>query len=159
MLPSLKFYTGYPERASASAQWSTNTSGLTLSNSWSEVLASDSSREFTTIFAGSWCHSGDTRLWRTAQGHRRSIQWGAHRSCHSYLSQRLSLSVIIPGYHATTPQTFAAAIHSVLTLSRVEDLALRQRARTWAVQKFSVEEFERGWNASGWHKWIDEAPF
>jgi alpha-1,2-mannosyltransferase len=33
-------------------------------------------------------------------------------------------------------------------------LALRERARTWAVQRFSEEEFEKGWNESGWKKWL-----
>jgi len=61
-----------------------------------------------------------------------------------------------PGYHATTPDTFAAAMHSVLTLSTSEELALRQRARTWAVQKFSEEEFEKGWNATGWRTWLPQ---
>jgi len=60
------------------------------------------------------------------------------------------------GYHATTPDTFAAAMHSVLTLSTPEELALRQRARTWAVQKFSEEEFEKGWNATGWRTWLPQ---
>ncbi|KAI0931011.1 hypothetical protein AcV7_005038 [Taiwanofungus camphoratus] len=54
------------------------------------------------------------------------------------------------GYHATSPETFAEAFHTVLTLSPEDDLALRRRARAWAVQRFSEEEFEKGWNASGW---------
>ncbi|KZT64178.1 glycosyltransferase family 4 protein [Daedalea quercina L-15889] len=58
------------------------------------------------------------------------------------------------GYHATSPETFAEAFHTVLTLPPGEDLALRQRARTWAVQRFSEEEFENGWNESGWRKWL-----
>ncbi|KAF8993493.1 hypothetical protein BDQ17DRAFT_1546014 [Cyathus striatus] len=47
------------------------------------------------------------------------------------------------GYHAKTPEEFADALHTVLTLSKEDELALRQRARTWAVQRFSEEEFER----------------
>ncbi|CAL1713659.1 unnamed protein product [Somion occarium] len=54
------------------------------------------------------------------------------------------------GYHATSPETFADAFHEVLTLPPDEELSLRVRARTWAVQRFSEEEFERGWMASGW---------
>ncbi|KAJ6615416.1 mannosyltransferase [Mycena sp. CBHHK59/15] len=56
----------------------------------------------------------------------------------------------ITGYHATTPATFASAIHTALTLSPEADLAIRQRARTWAVQRFSEAEFEATWEASGW---------
>ncbi|KAK7689918.1 hypothetical protein QCA50_006557 [Cerrena zonata] len=54
------------------------------------------------------------------------------------------------GYHATNAEAFADAFHEILTLPPDEDLALRTRARTWAVQRFSEEEFERGWMASGW---------
>jgi alpha-1,2-mannosyltransferase len=54
------------------------------------------------------------------------------------------------GYHAETPETFADALHAVLTLDRLEELTLRKRARTWAVQRFSEEEFVKGWNASRW---------
>ncbi|KAJ7079583.1 mannosyltransferase [Mycena belliarum] len=56
----------------------------------------------------------------------------------------------ITGYHAMTPETFAAAIHTALTLSSAEDLAIRQRARTRAVQEFSEAKFEAAWEASGW---------
>ncbi|KAJ7070666.1 mannosyltransferase [Mycena amicta] len=56
------------------------------------------------------------------------------------------------GYHATSPETFAAAIHQAFSLSPAEDQAIRQRARTWAVQRFSEAEFEAGWEASGWSK-------
>ncbi|KAJ7279072.1 mannosyltransferase [Mycena rebaudengoi] len=56
----------------------------------------------------------------------------------------------ITGYHATTPTTFASAIHTALTLPPDADFALRQRARTWAVQRFSEAEFEASWEASGW---------
>ena len=57
-----------------------------------------------------------------------------------------------PGYHATNSEAFADAFHEILTLPPDEDLALRTRARTWAVQRFSEEEFERGWTGSGWKK-------
>ncbi|KAJ7145790.1 glycosyltransferase family 4 protein [Mycena epipterygia] len=58
-------------------------------------------------------------------------------------------------YHATTPATFAAAIHTALTLSPEADLAIRQRARTSAVQRFSEAEFEAAWEASGWSTLLD----
>ena len=70
------------------------------------------------------------------------------------------LDIIVPlggeptGYHATSPETFADAFHSVFTLSPEADRAMRTRARTWAVQKFSEQEFERGWDASGWRRWL-----
>ncbi|KAF7345073.1 hypothetical protein MVEN_01670800 [Mycena venus] len=58
------------------------------------------------------------------------------------------------GYHAKTPEEFASRIHEALTLSPEDDLAIRQRARTWAVQRFSEAEFEAAWEASGWSKLI-----
>ncbi|KAH7928759.1 glycosyltransferase family 4 protein [Leucogyrophana mollusca] len=58
------------------------------------------------------------------------------------------------GYHATSPSTFADALHTVLTLSPSEERRMRERARTWAVEQFSEEEFVKGWNASGWRKWL-----
>ena len=70
------------------------------------------------------------------------------------------LDIVVPyngeptGFHATSPETFAEAFRKVLTLSPEEDLAMRTRARTWAVQKFSAEEFEKGWDESGWRKWL-----
>jgi len=78
---------------------------------------------------------------------------------HSSVSLSIAMLLNIKtstGYHATTPDTFAAAMHSALTLSTSEELALRQRARTWAVQKFSEEEFEKGWNATGWRTWLPQ---
>ncbi|KAJ4483308.1 mannosyltransferase [Lentinula aciculospora] len=58
------------------------------------------------------------------------------------------------GYHADSVETFAAALHTALSLSNDEDLAMRQRARAWAVQRFSEEEFEKGWNASQWRSFL-----
>ncbi|KAJ6476279.1 mannosyltransferase [Mycena sanguinolenta] len=58
------------------------------------------------------------------------------------------------GYHAKTPEEFASRIHDALTLSPAEDLAIRQRARTWAVQRFSEAEFEAAWETSGWSQLI-----
>ena len=86
-------------------------------------------------------------------------------SCRSTASPRVRTNVrlgrsaltehaLLTGYHATSPETFAEAFHTVLTLPPEEDLALRQRARTWAVQRFSEAEFEKGWNESGWKKWL-----
>ncbi|KAJ3551117.1 hypothetical protein NM688_g4919 [Phlebia brevispora] len=61
------------------------------------------------------------------------------------------------GYHATSSETYADAFHTVFTLSPEEELALRLRTRTWAVQRFSQEEFEKGWDASGWKNWLPHA--
>ncbi|KAF9464212.1 glycosyltransferase family 4 protein [Collybia nuda] len=58
------------------------------------------------------------------------------------------------GFHALTPETFATALHTALTLSIEEELALRRRARAWAVLRFSEKEFEKGWNSSGWKDWL-----
>ncbi|KAH9932777.1 mannosyltransferase [Epithele typhae] len=70
------------------------------------------------------------------------------------------LDIVVPyngertGFHANSPESFAEAFHTVFTLPPEADLAMRHRARTWAVQKFSEAEFEKGWNASGWRKWL-----
>lgn len=70
--------------------------------------------------------------------------------------------IIIPfngertGYHAATPEEFAGALQTALTLDSEEELTLRMRTRTWAVQRFSEEEFEKGWNASGWRTWLPQ---
>ncbi|KAI0629783.1 mannosyltransferase [Trametes polyzona] len=70
------------------------------------------------------------------------------------------LDIVVPlngeptGYHATTPETFAEAFRTIFTLPPEAELAMRQRARTLAVQKFSPEEFERAWDASGWRDWL-----
>ena len=61
----------------------------------------------------------------------------------------------VTGYHADTPESFADALHAALSLSAEEDLALRRRARTSAVQKFSEEEFTKGWDASGWRTGLE----
>ncbi|KAL0579865.1 asparagine-linked glycosylation protein [Marasmius crinis-equi] len=58
------------------------------------------------------------------------------------------------GYHARSPAEFAEALHTALALSPEEEMAIRQRARTWAVQRFSNEEFETEWDASGWKTWL-----
>ena len=61
------------------------------------------------------------------------------------------------GFHATTPESFAEAFDKVLSMPASEELDLRVRARTWAVHRFSAEEFEKGWNASGWKSWLPVA--
>ncbi|KAJ3485386.1 hypothetical protein NLI96_g5000 [Meripilus lineatus] len=58
------------------------------------------------------------------------------------------------GLPTDSPETFAEAFEKVLDLAPEEELALRTRTRTWAVQRFSQEEFERGWDASGWKDWL-----
>ncbi|KIM43076.1 glycosyltransferase family 4 protein, partial [Hebeloma cylindrosporum] len=58
------------------------------------------------------------------------------------------------GFHARTSAEFAEAMHAALTLSPEDELAIRWRARAWAVQRFSEEEFERGWNQSGWRRFV-----
>ncbi|KAF8194196.1 mannosyltransferase [Pholiota molesta] len=61
------------------------------------------------------------------------------------------------GFHAKTTDEFAEALHTVLSLPNEEELAMRWRARAWAVQRFSEEEFERGWNQSGWRTWLSKS--
>ncbi|KAJ4002142.1 mannosyltransferase [Lentinula boryana] len=58
------------------------------------------------------------------------------------------------GYHADSVETFAEALHTALSLSDDEEHVIRQRARTWAVQRFSEEEFEQSWNASQWKSFL-----
>ena len=55
------------------------------------------------------------------------------------------------------PETFAEAFHTVLSLSKDEEIALRSRARTWAVHQFSREEFEKTWEGSGWQAWLPKS--
>ncbi|KAI0698166.1 mannosyltransferase [Cytidiella melzeri] len=54
------------------------------------------------------------------------------------------------GFHATTPEMYAETFHKVFSLDEEEEIELRTRARVWAVQRFSQEEFEKGWSESGW---------
>lgn len=58
------------------------------------------------------------------------------------------------GYHAKSIEEFAEALGEALSLSTEDEIALRRRARTWAVQRFSEEEFEKGWNASRWKDYL-----
>ncbi|KDQ62112.1 glycosyltransferase family 4 protein [Jaapia argillacea MUCL 33604] len=61
------------------------------------------------------------------------------------------LDIVVPykgeptGYHATTPETFSSAFHTILTLPPDEERAMRERAKAVAVERFSEEEFEKGW--------------
>ena len=48
------------------------------------------------------------------------------------------------GFHATTLEEFAGTLQTVSTLSTEEEFYTRWRARAWAVQRFSEEEFEKG---------------
>ncbi|KAH0832377.1 glycosyltransferase family 4 protein [Lanmaoa asiatica] len=79
------------------------------------------------------------------------------------------------GFHARTPGEFATAIHEVwfrpyrllvaymsmntdtasstrqiLTMDAAIERGYRERARRWAVERFSEEEFIKGWEGSGW---------
>ncbi|KAH8114787.1 glycosyltransferase family 4 protein [Phellopilus nigrolimitatus] len=58
------------------------------------------------------------------------------------------------GYHATTPATFGAALHTVLSLSPEAENSMRERGRAWAVERFSRRGFEQAWEESGWRKWL-----
>jgi hypothetical protein len=69
----------------------------------------------------------------------------------------LSISIylfLLLGFHAVTTEEFAEALQTVLTLSPDDESYMRWRARAWAVQRFSEEEFEKGWNKSGWRTWL-----
>lgn len=64
-------------------------------------------------------------------------------------------SVLLLGFHAVTVEEYTEALETILSLSPDDELyMLRWRARAWAVQRFSEEEFEKGWNQGGWRKWL-----
>ena len=71
-----------------------------------------------------------------------------------YSSPYLSRDDIDLGYHATSPETYAETFDKVFSLDPEEELALRTRTRTWAVQRFSQEEFEKGWDQSRWKEFV-----
>ena len=58
------------------------------------------------------------------------------------------------GFHATSSETFASAIHTVFSLSPIEEKAMRDRARSWAVERFSRTGFEEAWESTGWRNWL-----
>ncbi len=62
--------------------------------------------------------------------------------------------ISIQGYHATSSETFAIALNQVLSMPPDSVLAMRNRARAWAVHQFSREGFERDWEASGWRDFV-----
>lgn len=66
----------------------------------------------------------------------------------------LMLTAYLTGFHATSPESFANAIHDALSLSPTAQLAMRERAKKWAVERFSEDEFRKSWDASGWKKFI-----
>ncbi|KAG2120714.1 glycosyltransferase family 4 protein [Suillus discolor] len=57
------------------------------------------------------------------------------------------------GFHARDPQSFANAMHTVLSMSKSEQRAMRTRARTWAVSAFAEQRFVEGWEAA-WKGWV-----
>jgi len=70
------------------------------------------------------------------------------------------MDIVVPyegeptGFHARDSDSFAEALHNALSLSTAEELAMRERARKWAVQRFAEAEFVKGWDASGWLSWL-----
>jgi alpha-1,2-mannosyltransferase len=64
------------------------------------------------------------------------------------------LSVPRLGFHATTADGFAQALHNALSLSPDDDIMMRARGRESAVRRFSEHKFEQSWDASGWKKWL-----
>jgi len=45
-------------------------------------------------------------------------------------------------------------MHEILALSFDEQLAMRSRARRLAVERFSEQEFVKGWDSSGWKAFL-----
>lgn len=58
------------------------------------------------------------------------------------------------GFHAKTPGEFSAAMHRILTMDGEQERAYRERARRWAVERFSEEAFVRGWEKSAWRSCV-----
>jgi len=54
------------------------------------------------------------------------------------------------GFHAQTPGEFAMAMHEILSMDAATERGYRERARLWAVERFSEDEFIKGWEGSGW---------
>ncbi|CAD6588962.1 MAG: asparagine-linked glycosylation protein, partial [Tremellales sp. Tagirdzhanova-0007] len=65
------------------------------------------------------------------------------------------MDIVVPhngqrtGFHANTAEEFAESIHEAISLSESHAEAMRRAARSAAVDKFSLEEFERGFER-GW---------
>lgn len=61
------------------------------------------------------------------------------------------LDIVVPynglptGFHATTPESFATQLAGVLSLEPEAQVALRERARKHATERFSLDVFETGW--------------
>jgi len=53
------------------------------------------------------------------------------------------------GFHAKTPEEFAQALEEALSLSPKQQATMRKAARELAIQKFSEERFNEGWE-KGW---------
>jgi hypothetical protein len=90
-------------------------------------------------------------------------------SCLSAVNGQVRHSILLPdflshtgcgkiiyfsGFHARDPETFAQAVHDVITMPEEERVAIRAHARRWATTTFSREAFERGWTRSGWRQWL-----
>lgn len=61
------------------------------------------------------------------------------------------LDIVVPynnrptGFHATNAEEFASKLGEIMRLSEEATMDLRRRARSNAVERFSVREFEKGW--------------
>lgn len=73
-----------------------------------------------------------------------------------FLSRSINrLLTLSQGYHALTPATFASAMHEILTLSPEKQLEMRSRCRSLAIRRFSEDEFVKGWDGSGWRRYLN----
>lgn len=64
---------------------------------------------------------------------------------HGLMFEPVERELTCTGYHGTDAASFAEAVHSALSLDDARDVKMRQAARDRAVQVFSQEAFERGW--------------
>jgi glycosyltransferase involved in cell wall biosynthesis len=59
------------------------------------------------------------------------------------------------GFHCNTEEEYADAFWEVFRMDKGDEVEMRKRARGWAVQAFSEEQFVRSWDESGWMEWME----
>lgn len=67
---------------------------------------------------------------------------------YSLPSDESIISTSATGYHATSAQTFADHLHTIIQLSPTAATRMRELARANAVERFSTANFEKSWNVS-----------
>ena len=57
------------------------------------------------------------------------------------------------GFHSTTAASFAENLFGIISLSDLEKMAMRKRARASAEERFSTASFEKGWR-NNWERLV-----